>query len=100
LEIVGNDENDPAYSAMKSYEYKTNDDGKAVVVYADVENANMLMMSKDFEVNNIDYRIDCGYQISFWAGAWLYVLIGELVAILLFALSALLNTKETLNVLR
>jgi hypothetical protein len=100
LEIVGNDENDPAYSAMKSYEYKTNDDGKAVVVYADVENANMLMMSKDFEVNNIDYRIDCGYQISFWAGAWLYVLIGELVAILLCALSALLNTKETLNVLR
>jgi hypothetical protein len=99
LYVIGNAEGDLVHKAMSTFKYETNEYGAVSVAYEDTIDDKIAIKSKSFTVNNCKYQIDCGYQINFWSGALTYVLIIELLAVLFCALSALINTKETLSVL-
>ena len=100
--IVGNEQEDILYSLISGYKIQklgTMDGQDITVTYGEeVDGAIVRLTSNDFTIDNTNYRIDCLYQISFWAGAWQYIIMFEMIGILLCAAAALINTKETLAV--
>lgn len=95
---IGNDSDDIVLKKMSDITFvKSEDENEAATVNYNESlfKANIDLVSREFEINDSNYTIDCGYNISFWYGAWNYILMFELVALLWCALSAFLNTKES-----
>lgn len=100
IKIIGNEENDVLYTMLVDFQFKKPDNAeennKLVLEYISRdEYKNIDITSKQFVINEDLYNIDVAYQISFWSTMWIWVALIELLGILLCAVSAFINTKET-----
>jgi hypothetical protein len=113
LDLVGNDESDVVYKLMGDVVFTTSEEPrkddrqwlnattKTIVAYPSIDDSvNLNILSKQILINDTHYQIDCGYQISMWRGAWLQIILFEIIGLFLCVGLAFINTKETLAVHR
>ena len=98
LVTVGNDKSSVIYGLMSDYYFDTENANS--VKYNEDKFENVQLVKKQFELNGNTYQLDCCYHFNFWQNTIIYILIIELVLILLSALSAFINTKETMSIYR
>jgi hypothetical protein len=104
LDIVGNKTGDTIYGLMHDFKFQKIDSvgerGLTVEYDSEILGNNVTLWTNDFVINDSTYRVDCGYQLSFWSGAWQCIILFEIVSVCICAVMAFLNTKETLLVYR
>lgn len=104
LEIIGNEVGDTIYGLMYDFRFQrespTESDSMTVMYADEIVGDKVELLTRTFMINDTEYQVDCGYQLSFWAGAWQYIIAFELFSILMCAIVAFINTKETLYVYR
>jgi hypothetical protein len=100
LEVVGNDANDALYELISDFKFqKVNpmQSDEVTVVYNEaVDGEAVKLCTNTFTINENEYRVDCVYQTSFWFFARQYIILFEIISILICAVIAFINTKETL----
>ncbi len=109
MELIGNNAEDGIYLDMVNFNFSTEDledeDGDKLSTQvklfylSNLDKKDYIVENVIFNINDVDYQLDCIYQFNFWVGVWRYVLIAEFAVILLSAFFSFLTTKDTYDVI-